>query len=321
MKRTFRVALASWCVAMAAAADAETFSFALIGDVPYNQFERAHLPLLLEEIGRENVAFVIHDGDIKDGGSPCSDEVFLDRLQLFNASRHPFILIPGDNEWTDCRRRSNGSYDPLERLAKLRELFFARGRTLGRNTFPLETQTLDPVFGRYRENVRWQKGRMLFVGLNIPGGDNNFGRGPAPSADFLERGNANRAWLASSFDLARGRQLAGIVIVIQANPAFEAYNRGSPHRGYEAFIDQLVAETGAFAGQVVLVHGDSHFHRIDKPMLAPDTHRVVERFTRVETYGSPFMGWVQVTVDDEQVSPFRFESRPYVVRQDTGSMQ
>lgn len=321
MMRIARAAFAACCLGLAAPGAADTFSFALIGDVPYNAFERAHLPRLLEEIDRENIAFVIHDGDIKDGGSLCSDEVFLDRLRIFDASRHPFVLVPGDNEWTDCRRRSNGAFDPLERLAKLRDMFYARGRTLGRNTFPLDTQAANPAFGQYRENVRWQKGRVLFVALNVPGGDNNFGRGPIPSHDFVDRGKANRAWLASAFAMARSRALAGIVIVIQANPAFEAYNRGSPQRGYQALIDQLVAETRAFPGQVVLVHGDSHFHRIDRPMLNPDTHQVVDNFIRVETYGSPFMGWVKVTANDEQSPLFRFESRPYTVPQDDRPMQ
>ena len=34
------------------------------------------------------------------------------------------IYVPGDNEWTDCHRANNGGYDPLERLAFLRAMFY-----------------------------------------------------------------------------------------------------------------------------------------------------------------------------------------------------
>jgi hypothetical protein len=36
---------------------------------------------------------------------------------------------------------------------------------------------------------------------------------------------------------------------------------------------------------------------------------VVKNFTRVETYGSPFLGWVKGTVDAADPKVFRFEPR------------
>ena len=42
------------------------------------------------------------------------------------------VLTPGDNEWTDCHRVAAGEYQPLERLAKLREVFYpVPGMTIG----------------------------------------------------------------------------------------------------------------------------------------------------------------------------------------------
>ncbi len=78
----------------------------------------------------------------------------------------------------------------------------------------LERQSNEPAFAKYRENVRWQAGGALFVGINVTGSDNNFTgghRGGGPSAEFLERGTANHAWLGGSFALARSRKLAGIL--------------------------------------------------------------------------------------------------------------
>ncbi|MBI3533710.1 MAG: hypothetical protein HY068_14780 [Burkholderiales bacterium] len=115
--------LSFWALAtLAGTLAAQPVSFGLFGDMPYSRWEREQLPALLNEMKREPLAFVVHDGDFKSGGTVCSDEVFLDMLGVFQSSYHPLVFVPGDNEWTDCHRKNNGSYDPLERLAKLREV-------------------------------------------------------------------------------------------------------------------------------------------------------------------------------------------------------
>jgi hypothetical protein len=295
-------------------AAAQPQGFALFGDTPYSSWEREQLPAMLAAMGREGLAFAVHAGDIKSGSSVCSDEVFLDVLGVFQAAPLPLIYVPGDNEWTDCHRRSNGGYDPLERLARLRTLFFAGDRSLGRNPLRLERQSRDPAHAAYRENVRWELGGALFVGLNVPGSHNNYhgpsGRG-GPSPEFIERSAANRAWLTQAFALARSRRLAGILIVIQANPGFEAASAGQSRPAYRDFIDQLRTETQAYAGQVVLVHGDTHGYQLNQPLLDDAGHKVLENFTRVEVHGYPFMGWVRGTVSRGDPRVFRFEPQPW----------
>lgn len=308
-----RAALAL-AAALSCAAHAEPLAFGLFGDLPYGGGERALLPDMIAEMDADKLAFVVHDGDIKSGGGVCSDAVLLDIRSVFQASRHPLVYVPGDNEWTDCHRWSNGAYDPVERLKRLRELFFADDDSLGRRRIRLERQSAAPGFAAYRENVRWTAGGALFVGMNVPGSSNNYHgttRGGGPSAEFLERGKANHAWLAASFALARERKLAGILVVIQANPDFEAAAAGHPQPGFKDFIAQLRQETQAFAGRVVLVHGDTHRHRIDRPLADPRTGAAIGNFTRVETYGSPFMGWVRGTVDAADAQVFHFEAKPW----------
>jgi len=291
---------------------AQPVSFGLFGDTPYSHWEREQLPDLLAEMGREPLAFVVHDGDIKSGVSECSDAVLRDMLGVFQASWHPLIFVPGDNDWTDCHRKSNGSYDPLELLAKLRELFFASDLALGQRPLKLTRQSSDPAFAAYRENVRWEAGGALFVGLNVTGSNNNY-HGPAysggPVPEFIARSAANRVWLAQAFALARSKKLAGVMIIIQANPEFEAASAGNFKPGYRDFLLQLREEAQAFPGQVVLVHGDSHHQQINQPLLDASAREVVKNFTRVETYGSPFMGWVKGTVDAADPKVFRFEPR------------
>lgn len=130
LKIIFSAAFAGWLTV----AHAETWRFALIGDVPYSDYERAQLPKMLENIADSQAELVAHIGDFKHGKERCDDAIFEDRLQLFNASRIPFIFVPGDNEWTDCSRKSNGAYEPLERLSRLRSLFWPNDQSLGRKS-------------------------------------------------------------------------------------------------------------------------------------------------------------------------------------------
>ena len=116
------------CLYLAAAgvapAAAQSFSFGLWGDMPYAKANDApKIPRLIADMNASDIAFSIYDGDIKDGSSKCTDDVYADAAKMFNTLKKPTVYIPGDNEWTDCHRKSCGAYDPLERLEKIRQLF------------------------------------------------------------------------------------------------------------------------------------------------------------------------------------------------------
>ena len=293
---------------------AQPLPFGLFGDTPYSAWERAKLPGLMADMAAADSAFVVHAGDFKSGGDACSDALYQDRLALFQASSVPLVYVPGDNDWTDCHRRSNGAYDPLERLDRLRELFFVGEYSLGQKPMPLLRQSADAAFGRYRENVRWEAGGALFVTLNLPGSNNNFYGVPGqagPVPEFVARSAANQAWLAQAFAHALDQHLAGVLIVIQANPGFEAARAGRPQPGYDAFLAQLLRETRLFAKPVVLVHGDTHRQQIDQPLTDPASGERLANFTRVETLGWPFFGWVLGTVDARDPKVFRFVAKPW----------
>src|SRR5262245_40927620 len=79
------------------------FEFALIGDQQYGPESEAQFPHLMADLDRADVEFVVHIGDFKAGTYQlCDDALFRGRRDQFDASRHPFIYTPGDNEWTDC---------------------------------------------------------------------------------------------------------------------------------------------------------------------------------------------------------------------------
>jgi hypothetical protein len=62
-------------------------------------------------------------------------------------------------------------------------------------------------------------------------------------------------------------------------------------------------------GPVVLVHGDSHYFRIDKPMTGTRSRRRVENFTGRETFGENHNHWLHVTVEPTSPNVFLFDQR------------
>lgn len=289
--------------------EAPKFDFGLIGDLPYTSEQDAKFVNLINEINQKKLAFVVHDGDFKSGSTLCDDETFYQRKQLFQTFRAPFIFIPGDNEWTDCHRANNGSYNPLERLAKLRGIFFQGSESLGQRTLRLVRQSEQEKYSKFRENVRWTYGDVMFIGLNIPGSNNNFGRTPEADAEYIERNAANLAWMREGFNIAKRDRSRGIMLVIQANPGFELPPTDPNRTGYNDFLAALETETLAFSKPVVLVHGDTHSFQIDKPLFGSKSKSRIENFTRVETFGSPDVHWLKASVDFRDPNLFSFRQR------------
>ncbi|MEA2642354.1 MAG: hypothetical protein QOF51_3748, partial [Chloroflexota bacterium] len=102
--------LQSTPVAQGGTADG-VFDFGLTGDQLYGPDGIAKWPALQAGLDAAPLSFVVFGGDFKNGSTVCDDATFADRLQRFSNSAHPFVFLPGDNEWTDCWRENNGSYD------------------------------------------------------------------------------------------------------------------------------------------------------------------------------------------------------------------
>lgn len=293
------------------------FQFGLIGDQQYTAEQGAQFPEVIRAMDREPLAFVVHDGDLK-GRQRCTDELLLDRLQLFQSSEHPFVYTPGDNEWTDCHEVEMGGYDPLERLAKIRQLFYADSkRSLGRQKLSLTSQSEQRQFQLFKENLLWTTGEVVFVTVHAVGSNNGLGRNPQGDAEFQARNEANLSWLRTAFSLARDGRFQAVMLITQANPRFELSPADPGRRGFNELVAVLEQETRAFGKPVVLVHGDTHYFRIDKPLLQGQGPRTnitpgLRNFTRVETFGPPDLHWIRVRVIPSNPNIFLFE--PEVMR-------
>src|SRR6185295_3599447 len=85
---------------------------------------RAQYPNLIANMNDTKLAFSIFDGDLKNGSERCDDLLYTSARDLFNTFVAPVVVLPGDNDWTDCHRANNGSFDPIERLVFERSIFY-----------------------------------------------------------------------------------------------------------------------------------------------------------------------------------------------------
>ncbi len=290
------------------AADAG-FAFALIGDVPYAERDLVRFDRLTDAVNADaSLAWILHAGDIKTGGTPCSDAYLAGRLFLLQRFTLPLILTPGDNEWTDCHRPTAGGFLPLERLAALRAMFFSEpGMSLGARRMAVTTQATEPAFVEFPENVRWVREGIVFAAMHVVGSLNASapfeGRTADDDREAERRMAAAIVWLRAAFEQARAIDSPGVFLMIHANPGFE--NRA--RTPYARFLDVLEEETIAFGKPVILAHGDSHYFRVDKPLMQTGRPRRVANFTRVETFGASDVHWLRIRVVPDDPAVFFVE--------------
>lgn len=295
----FLLVLLAGCASQPRSPDA--FTFGVVGDTPYSPGQEIAWPVLIAHINEAQVAFTIHVGDIKGSASKCSDEIYMLRRDQFNTFASPIIYTPGDNDWTDCRRPAAGSMDPLERLARLRTFFFSGRDSLGATRISTDTQDQclqPPVEGcgcnPYPENRAWERAGIRFATINVPGSNNNIGFDPASDAEARCRNAANARWVAQAFAAAASPQARALVIALQA----DVWDTRKPV--YRELIARVEAGATRLGKPVLFVHGDTHTYRVDFPFANG-------AITRLETFGSPFVGWVKVRVDPADPKIFSFE--------------
>jgi len=340
------------------------YSIGLWGDLPYSAEQAAVIPNLLADMNSQNLAFTAHDGDLRQGsGSPnCANGNIYTNAALYFGSLHaPAIFTPGDNDWTDCDRKSLGAdgRNSLQELQNERGFFFSTPYTLGQTQFLQEVQStpLCKGFGSANnnsgassvttqtqtatytdvpcvENRRWIVGTVMYATLNIQGSCNNLCDDYPDATEYAARNAANIQWMKDTFATAAEQNSVAVMFITQADPGFnQDSSQGGPLRnpatlaqtdvpavqdGFQAFLLALRAQVIAFKKPVAYVHGDSHYFRVDKPMLDAGGKRVTN-FTRVETFGDhqPFLGdvnWLKVNVDPSSREVFSYE--PQIVNHD-----
>jgi len=336
MTKNLLAAVALIASLAASQAAAQKFQFAAIGDTGYSKKSEQEFSRMIAAMNKEDLAFVVHVGDFEADprpyerspntiSMPCTDESYRKVLAQFQESSHPIILTPGDNDWTDCHLLKAQKVDPLERLAKVREMFYPDGRSLGRRTIAVESQANDPKFGKFRENLTWSVRNVTFATMHIVGSNDNKGRTPDMDTEAAERTAANIAWLKKAFADAKAKNSPGLVLITQANPGFETHwtpsltgryfrvfpgvnpPKESPPSGFDDILNAVAAEMDSYDKPTLFVHGDTHIFHVSKPLVSKKTRRFVDHFTRLEVFGDPDSHWVRVTVDPAKPALFTIE--------------
>lgn len=302
-------------------------SFAVIGDVPYGDAEIQAFPSYVQDINAHTeLSFVGHVGDIKNGSSLCSDQYFAGIRKNFDSFTLPLVYTPGDNEWTDCHRTNNGAYNPLERLAKIRDVFFPQpGTTLGAS-MKVKSQAAQGL----PENVNFQKKGVAFTAVNIPGSDNSMlpwtGLGnTAPTAEqeaeVRHRTAADVTELKDTFGKARENGDRAVVVMTQAD-MFDPTVTSPSQADFGAFkplVQTLIEESNSFGGPVYLINGDSHVYNQDHPLAAGSPWldfygqgTPAANLTRVTVDGSSnAKDWLKVTSNPGSRDVLSFERIPF----------
>jgi hypothetical protein len=332
------------------------YTIGLWGDLPYSAEQAAVIPQLLADMNSQELVFTAHDGDLRQGsGSPnCADGTIYARgFDYFASLNAPAIFTPGDNDWTDCDRKSLGAdaRNSLQELDYERALFFATPYTLGQRRFLQEVQTTPlckgyvsgngntadvtkPQTATYKdvpcvENRRWIVGRVTYATIDIQGSCNNLCDDYPDPVEYAARNAADIAWMQSTFQTAKDQGSVAVMFITQADTGFDDTDgTRAPTRnantlveddaqkttdGFHDFLVALRAQVIAFGKPVAYVHGDSHYFRVDKPLL-DSTGKRITNFTRVETFGDhqPTLGdvnWLKVNVDPSSREVFSYEQQ------------
>lgn len=279
---------------------AEPFAFAAFGCLPYARYpdSEAGYHRLIAEINRHRPAFTVHLGDTKGSEEPTTDAFYLRRREEFDRFETALVYTPGDNEWTDTHTPRAGGHEPTERLARLRQIYFADERSRGRRPLALVTQRRDPAHARFVEHARWTEGGVVFATVHVVGSQNNHQpKVPGALEEWRERDAAVAAWVRATFAAARAAAAPAVGLFFQANPF--AVDRGRPGHdaGFGNFLQVLEEEARAFARPVLLVHADEHRYRLDRGLRFTAGAEPVPNVTRLETFGGENLHGVLVTVD------------------------
>jgi len=312
--------------------DHDNYAIGLWGDLPYSTVQATTgVPSLIADMNRQDLAFTAHDGDLKAGSSECTDAVYTQALSYLNSLRAPAAFTPGDNDWTDCDRTAG--YNSLAQLDKERKLFFSTPFTLGQHRLRQDVQSTPSCLAVSGpapcvENRRWTLGGVTYATLNIQGSCNNLCDVAPDAAEEAARNAADIAWMQQTFEIAKARRSAAVMLITQADPGFDladgtraplrdpktlAETDGQPD-GFQSFLTALRDEVVAFGRPVAYVHGDSHYFRIDKPFLNAQGQRL-ENFTRVETFGDHQenglndVHWLKVLVDPSSREVFAYQQQ------------
>lgn len=239
-------------------AQAQTLSFGVIGHAFRKSSDEALLRRAIAETDADNLGFVVVNG-VKSASEPCSDALYEQRLALLSKAKNGVVLSLAGSDWADCKR-DNGRSAAMERLTRVRDLYFQDEMSFGETRLILTRQSTTTKFRSYAENARWEMGNVVFATVNLPAPNNHYLTDAGRNGEFEDRLIANRYWLQRVFTFATRDKNAGIVLFCDGNPALHSgrVSARGPDGVRDGFFEvrrQIVRLAAAFDGKVLVVHG------------------------------------------------------------------
>ncbi|NHZ83579.1 hypothetical protein F2P44_30565 [Massilia sp. CCM 8695] len=244
----------------AAMKGAAPYQFAIIGHRFTDGGGDAQLEQAIAASDDGAVAFVVATG-IKGEREPCSDELYTQRRDLFAQARRPMIVAPAASDWSGCTNGAGGQL-ALDRLNRMRELFYPDADSLGKRKLPLLRLSASSQFRSYAENAHWVMGNVLYATMNLPSDNNHYRPEAGRNSEFEDRAVANRFWLKRLFGIANRNKLDAVVLFTEGDMKAHSDKPGllsmlgqgdSRQDGYAAARHQVVTMAQKFAGKVLLI--------------------------------------------------------------------
>lgn len=239
---------------------AAAYQFGVIGHSFSNGGGEAQLRQALADSSEAALAFVVVTG-IKGAAESCSDKLYVERHALLDEARRPTIVVPAASDWSGCKN-SAGRSAAVERLNRLRELFFSEPSSLGARKLTLTQLSASPKFRSYAENAHWAVGNVLYATINLPANNNHYRPEAGRNSEYEDRLVANRAWLKRLFTLAKRTKLEALVLFSEGDvkaltePTGLRAMIGRPVSSQDGFAGprrQIAALAQKFPGKVLLV--------------------------------------------------------------------
>ena len=241
-----------------------------MGDVPYAPNEDELLPKQIEELPSDG-RFLIHLGDIKDGASPCNEDVYVKVSSMLRKAKSPTFIIPGDNEWNDCTTPDVAWKYWLKH--------FHNFDTNWEYDFEVRRQKVR------NENFSFRLHGVLFAGINLVGGRVH------DEPEWKLRHTHNVDWLKTLLKDNQGLCQA-LVLFGHAHPVEKHHDFFKP---FVTLVDEAKLP-------VLYLHGDGHKWINDKPFGT-------EHVTRVQVDQGGLAPPLKITVKPALKDPFVFDRR------------
>lgn len=298
------------------------YSFAVLSGAIQSPADELDAQRLIDAIGLdERLSFAVYDGNLKGPDEPCVDALYERRQQLLNTATVPLVVLPGEHDWADCGSAAAGGYDAAERLDFLRQTIFSDTASIGNSALPVTRESEVARFHAFRENVRWETGETVFVGLDVVGGNNHYSDAGGRNGEFDDRAIASAFWLEHAAEYAKRRGAKALVVFVEADPDFSRYEehadrfawlRFARHRkrdGYLEFKRSLVNAARTFRGPVIVIHHSARplaaGFAIDQPLFN-DRGARIDNLTRIAVAPrNPATQWIEVDVRFGRPAPFR----------------